>query len=69
MTRWLALGGVVVAVLAAYRVFAIGRKAPLTTAEQMKAAWSGEPVRFKRTQSAQPWKLRIARRIARRKVS
>lgn len=64
-TAYLALGGVAVmlaAVAIARTVLWSWQKRPeLTMADWRARAWGGEPVRYKRTQSANRWKLRIGR--------
>lgn len=62
MIRWLLVGSGVCLLIAGWRTFAVGRKAPPTETERRRAAWGGMPKAYRQTQSAKPWYLRLSRR-------
>ena len=67
MTRWYLAGAGVLILVGLYRTVAIGRKAQQTISEQKAAAWGGMPVKFRRTQPANRWRLMLRRTPERRR--
>ena len=67
MIRWYLAGAGVLILVGLYRTVAIGRTAPRTVAEQKRDLFGDLPVKFKRTQAGNRWKLRIARKAERRR--
>lgn len=51
-----------------YRTFAVGRRAPMTIAEQRRAAFGAMVPSYRRTQEGKRWTLRIARRDMRKRA-
>ena len=51
------------AVVWLYRTVAVGRTLPRTMAEQRRQAFSAMAPRYRQTQSANRWRLRVARKL------